>query len=139
MTSENSVETEASNPRPPDINDHMEIFPFDRLEPEKDSNGYYNCPDCSHKTQNSGNIEVHYRGHTGEKPFECKLCQKRFTSKNSCTLHIRGHDDRLKLKCSICDAKFVNSKAILRHVERLHNGKGYERKKRLIKRKRESS
>ena len=138
ITLEKTDEVEALNSQPPDINDHIEVYPFKRPELEKDSNGYYNCSECNHKTKNSGNIEVHYRGHTGEKPFGCKLCKKRFTSKHACLQHIRGHDDRYKLKCSICDAKFMDSKTILRHVERLHNGKGYERKKRLIKRKRES-
>ena len=123
--------------QPLNLHDHMEIFEFNRPDVTVDSNGFFNCPEC--KSSVLGNFENHYRGHTNERPFGCKLCQKRFTHRGSCISHIRGHDDRFKLKCTVCAKKFIESKSILRHVKRLHNGKGYERKKRLIKRKRESS
>ena len=64
ITLEKTDEVEALNSQPPDINDHIEVYPFKRPELEKDSNGYYNCSECNHKTKNSGNIEVHFRGHT---------------------------------------------------------------------------
>ena len=74
MTTEKDDEIEDLNSQPVDVYDYVEVFAWKRLELEKDSNGYYNCPECSHRTRNSTNLEDHYRGHTNEKPFGCKLC-----------------------------------------------------------------
>ena len=122
-----------------DINDYVEIFTPKRLDVEKDSNGLFGCTECDYKNKKRSQLERHYRRrHSDERPFRCKFCQKRFKTKDECVYHIRGHDDRFKLNCSVCGQKFMESHTILQHVEKLHNGKGYDRKKRCFKRKRSS-
>ena len=123
-------ESTATNEATLDINDYVEKYEFKKLDLEKDSNGYFRCPECNYKTSNSGNMESHYRSHTGERPFGCKLCGKTFTARGACIEHIRTHDDRFKLECSICYKKFTRSKKILKHAKEAHDGKGYERKRR---------
>ena len=115
--------------------DYVEVFPSKKENFEKDLNGYYKC---SYKTKSPSNIQRHYRTHTNEKRFGCKLCGKRYTVKNSCLYHIRTHDDRLKVKCSICNAMFAEPKKLIKHTEELHDGKGYDRKRRNPKRKQEA-
>ena len=129
MTSEEHDENDSAASGP-SVNDYVEIFAHTKLDLKKDSNGYFNCTECGYKTSHSRNFENHHRCHTDEKPFGCKLCRKRYSSKWACIEHIRAHDDRFKLECNVCHAKFIQSKTILKHCKKLHDGKGYERKRR---------
>ena len=109
---------------------YVQTLAFDKLQLERDSNGYFQCPECDYKNSHLGTYEMHFRIHSGEKPYQCQLCEKTFRTKSHCIDHVRTHDDRLKLKCTICDAKFTRSEKILKHTEKMHNGEGYTRKKR---------
>ena len=123
------------------VDHYVEILPIARLKVERDANGYFKCSECDHKTTVFNYFEAHFRGHTGEKPFQCKLCEQAFRCKDECKSHIRSHDDRFKLKCTVCDAKFVKSDLLRHHAKKYHNGKGFTRKQRIAragKRKRET-
>ena len=124
---ESTFSTDASGPS---VNDYVNIFAHKKLDLKKDSNGFFNCSECGYKTSHSINFEHHYRRHTDEKPFGCKLCQKRYKSKWACIEHIRGHDDRFKLEYTVCNKKFMQSQTIIKHCTKMHDGKGYERKRR---------
>ena len=137
MTFKKDNETDDLNSLPLDVNEYVDVFECVKPRLKRDSNGYFNCPKCTYKTPKTSNIETHFRGHNDEKPFGCKLCEKRFTSKDSCICHIRRHDDRFKLRCTVCNETFIKTTDIIHHTKSLHNGMGYERRKRLIKRKRE--
>ena len=110
-------------------NDYIETLAT-RYAPQvkRDSNGYFQCPECDYKNIHLHSYEVHFRVHTGERPFQCRLCEKSYRHKSHCVDHVRTHDDRFKLKCTVCDAKFTQSRKILKHTEQMHNGEGYTRK-----------
>ena len=132
MNSEDHGDNEsiAPNAVPLNVYDYVEKFDYKKMDPEKDSSGFFSCLECDYKTLRSYNFETHFRRHTGERPFGCKLCGKRFKQKSYCIEHIRAHDDRFKLECGICSEKFTQSKMIIKHAKEVHNGKGYERKHR---------
>lgn len=43
----------------------------------------YKCPQCGRSFSQRGNLEMHIKIHTGEKPYTCHECGKSFTRAES--------------------------------------------------------
>ena len=56
----------------------------------------YFCPQdgCAYKCDKVRSMEIHYRTHTGERPFQCKICNQKFNRKDLCKTHIKTHKRR---------------------------------------------
>ncbi|GBM17500.1 hypothetical protein AVEN_255515-1, partial [Araneus ventricosus] len=59
-----------------------------QLRPE---HGNFICPECGRSFIRKDYLVVHYRTHTGEKPFPCDKCDRRFSQKCSMVRHRRTH------------------------------------------------
>jgi len=57
----------------------------DDLEAKK----LYRCVKCSFTSFYPGNLRVHMRRHTGEKPFRCEFCSRPFSDKSNLNSHRR--------------------------------------------------
>lgn len=49
------------------------------------------CSVCGKKVARSGDLAIHMRTHTGEKPYACEICPKRYKMSCHLTAHMKTH------------------------------------------------
>lgn len=75
----------------------------------------YACDQCDHVTFSIGNLHLHMRKHTGERPFACEVCDKRFTRVSHLNQHIKLHAEDFDLHCSNCGRGFDDAERMQKH------------------------
>ena len=89
-----------------------------KLEPNQ-------CIICHRILSCKSALQMHYRTHTGERPFKCKICSHTFTTKGNLKTHMSVHRARPHIgmlhQCPVCHKKFGNSLVLQQHI-RLHTG-----------------
>uniref|UniRef100_A0A915DJJ9 C2H2-type domain-containing protein n=1 Tax=Ditylenchus dipsaci TaxID=166011 RepID=A0A915DJJ9_9BILA len=63
----------------------------DKALPVTDSN---QCLLCRRVLSCKSALQMHYRTHTGERPFKCKICQRAFTTKGNLKTHMGVHKSK---------------------------------------------
>ncbi|KAK2910573.1 sal-like protein 3 [Channa argus] len=143
ITSSNSVSNPVSHPVLPMISDQFKAkFPFGGLldsmqtsetsklqqlveNIDKKMTDPNQCVICHRVLSCQSALKMHYRIHTGERPFKCKICGRAFTTKGNLKTHFGVHRSKPPLRvqhsCPICQKKFTNAVVLQQHI-RMHMG-----------------
>ncbi|XP_004698381.1 sal-like protein 4 [Echinops telfairi] len=83
------------------------------------------CLICHRVLSCQSSLKMHYRTHTGERPFQCKVCGRAFSTKGNLKTHLGVHRANTSIKaqhsCPICQKKFTNAVMLQQHI-RMHMG-----------------
>lgn len=83
------------------------------------------CLICHRVLSCQSSLKMHYRTHTGERPFQCKICGRAFSTKGNLKTHLGVHRTSASVKtqhsCPICQKKFTNAVLLQQHI-RMHMG-----------------
>ncbi|KAM6454694.1 sal-like protein 3 isoform 2-T2 [Liasis olivaceus] len=140
---ESSISTSLPNPVLPALSDQFKAkFPFGGLldsmqtsetsklqqlveNIDKKMTDPNQCVICHRVLSCQSALKMHYRTHTGERPFKCKICGRAFTTKGNLKTHFGVHRAKPPLRvqhsCPICQKKFTNAVVLQQHI-RMHMG-----------------
>lgn len=78
------------------------------------------CIICHRVLSCKSALQMHYRTHTGERPFKCKLCSRAFTTKGNLKTHMGVHRTkpatRLMHQCPVCHKPYPNALLLQQHI-----------------------
>lgn len=72
--------------------EHFSNLRIESVQSGSDNNGtkkIYSCMKCPFTSIYPGNLRVHLRRHTGEKPFRCEFCARPFSDRSNLNSHRR--------------------------------------------------
>ncbi|XP_033727697.1 zinc finger protein 723-like [Pecten maximus] len=81
----------------------------------------YKCELCNKGFAQSSGLRSHKLTHTGEKPYKCDICDKTFTASGSLNMHYRTHNGERPFSCEVCGRTFRYRSAMNKHMM-IHTG-----------------
>ncbi len=80
--------------------------------------GEVRCPICSKMFRGPNNMRIHYRLHTGRKPYQCHVCNKTFNHRPHLVSHQRTHTGEKPFRCQVCYKGFARKDGLKQHARR---------------------
>ena len=87
------------------------------------------CLICNKVLSCKSALQMHYRTHTGARPYKCKICKRTFTTKGNLKTHMSVHRTKPPMRsfpqCPVCHKKYPNPIILQQHI-RTHTGEKTE-------------
>nr|XP_036872867.1 zinc finger protein 75D isoform X1 [Manis javanica] len=81
----------------------------------------FKCQECGKAFRVSSDLIKHQRIHTEEKPYKCQQCDKRFRWSSDLNKHLMAHQGIKPYRCSWCGKSFSHNTNLHTHL-RIHTG-----------------
>lgn len=108
-----------------EISNSSETLKLKELMKNKKITDPNQCVVCDRVLSCKSALQMHYRTHTGERPFKCRICGRAFTTKGNLKTHMAVHKIRPPMRnfhqCPVCHKKYSNALVLQQHI-RLHTG-----------------
>jgi len=76
----------------------------------------HSCSVCQKSFIAPSHLEIHFRVHTGERPFKYKISQLSFKSPGQLTVHLTTHSNETHFICLFCEKAFKTVKELSQHM-----------------------
>lgn len=80
----------------------------------------YKCSVCSRVFKQKCDLVVHFRTHTGERPYVCQICSKAFRQRQHLKEHVVVHSSEKPFMCRFCTERFRLVRYLKRHYKIKH-------------------
>ncbi|KAM4728565.1 uncharacterized protein FYW61_011506 [Anableps anableps] len=82
----------------------------------------FSCDTCGKGFSVIGNLKVHKKIHTDERPFSCETCGKRYITNSGLNVHRRNHTGERPYSCETCGKSFTRHSILTSH-KKVHMGR----------------
>jgi len=86
------------------------------MNPKQKATKRHGCSVCDKAFPVPSQLEIHFRKHTGEPPFQCQVCKKGFKSLGELTIHSVAHSEKRMFSCIFCEKSFKNVGTLCSHI-----------------------